>query len=47
METAKFEPTVNWLPAGYASTTQFHAINPAEILDDEDIDELIKDKVYI
>lgn len=35
MESCKFDPHVNWLPPCYASTTQFHALDPVE-LEEED-----------
>ena len=30
METLKFDPHVNWLPPCYASTSEFHAVNPLD-----------------
>ncbi|KAL3124728.1 hypothetical protein niasHT_001565 [Heterodera trifolii] len=36
METAKFDPHVNWLPPCYASTSEFYAVNP---LDQTDLEE--------
>ena len=36
METSKFDPHVNWLPPCYASTSEFHAINPHDMADLEE-----------
>uniref|UniRef100_A0A914HEZ6 Helicase ATP-binding domain-containing protein n=1 Tax=Globodera rostochiensis TaxID=31243 RepID=A0A914HEZ6_GLORO len=36
METAKFDPHVNWLPPCYASTSEFHAVNPLDQNDHEE-----------
>uniref|UniRef100_A0A914KI95 Uncharacterized protein n=2 Tax=Meloidogyne incognita TaxID=6306 RepID=A0A914KI95_MELIC len=37
IETLKFDPHVNWLPPCYASTSEFHAVNPFDYTDlDED-----------
>lgn len=33
METLKFDPHVNWLPPCYASTSEFHAVNPFDYTD--------------
>jgi hypothetical protein len=41
METLKFDPHVNWLPPCYASTSEFHAINP---LDDNDLNDMQQDE---
>ena len=36
IETLKFDPHVNWLPPCYASTSEFHAINPHDYNDLEE-----------
>ncbi|KAL7074663.1 hypothetical protein ACQ4LE_005973, partial [Meloidogyne hapla] len=40
IETLKFDPHVNWLPPCYASTSEFHAVNPFDYTDlDEEQDQ--------